>query len=351
MTVNFSKPVLIFLFILAMLLSGCRKDDISGINIIAGGASFPYPLYQEMFKQYNMDNEIWVNYQAVGSGTGIKKLLDRTIDFGGTDAFLSDQQLIEADGDIVHIPTCLGGVTLSYNLSLKAQLKLTPELISNIFMGKITNWNNKEIQAENPGIVLPDQDITVVHRSDSSGTTFIFSDYLSKVNAEWSVKIGRGKILEWPVGTGARKNSGVAAQLKQLPGAIGYIEVAYARENNIPYAQVKNESGNFISPDLTSISLAGAGVIPDDTRTTITNTRAEYGYPISGFTWLILYKEQNYQSRSKKRSKAILDVLWWMIHDGQDFNEILGYGKLPENVVRKSEKILKDITFDGKKIL
>lgn len=333
-----------------LLLTGCKKGNGS-VELLAAGATFPYPLYQKMFEQYQMETGVAINYQAIGSGGGIKQLLAKTTDFSGTDAFMSDKKMSSVKENILHVPTCLGAVVLSYNLSIGQQLKLTPAVLSGIFLGQITKWNDAKIAAINSGVTLPDLNITVVHRSDSSGTTFIFSDYVTKISTKWETIVGRGKSLDWPVGIGAPKNAGVAGQIKTISGAIGYIELAYATSNNLKYATIQNKSGKFIQPSLQTVSLAANTSMPNDTRVTITNTSSPDGYPIASFTWVIFYQEQNYNGRSLSQAKATLKALWWMIHDGQQYNESLQYGKLPDSVVKKGEAVLKSALYNGKKIL
>ncbi len=333
------------------LLAGCGKKSSYKMELTGAGATFPYPLYSKMFNEYYRETGVKVNYQAIGSGGGIKQLLKRVVDFGGTDAFMSKEELKKADGEILHIPTCIGAVVISYNLPGNPELKLTPELISDIFLGKIRKWNDAKIKRVNPQIVLPDMKITVIHRSDGSGTTYIFSDYLSKVSMEWKTKMGRGKSLNWVVGVGAKGNAGVAGLIKQTPGSIGYVELIYALQNNMKFAAIQNKKGNFIKPSLESVSLSAQINIPDDTRVSITDTDAEYGYPISSFTWIIFYKEQNYNSRDRKKAEELVKLLWWMTHEGQKFTKELNYAPLSDEAVKKAEKILKSVTYNGKKIL
>ncbi len=325
---------------------------LAGVKELTGaGATFPYPLYFKWFDIYRNETEVKVNYQAIGSGGGIRQLLNKTVDFGATDAFMSDKELAKSSVPILHIPTCLGAVVLTYNLSGNPDLKFTPDVIANIFLGKIIRWNDKRIAELNPEIKLPAEKIVVVHRSDGSGTTFVFSDYLSKVNKEWREKVGRGKSLSWPIGLGGKGNPGVAGLVKQIKGAVGYVEVAYAIQNKMPYGSVKNSSGNFVKPTLKSISLAANIPLPPDTRVSITNTSAAEGYPISTFTWLIFYKEQNYSGRSIKRAKELVNLLWWAIHEGQQYNKTLLYGRLPGAAVAKAEKIIKSMTYSGKPLM
>jgi phosphate transport system substrate-binding protein len=311
------------------------------------GATFPLPLYTMMFDEYQRQFDINVEYEGIGSSGGIKALTNREVDFGGTDAFMSDELIAAAGADIVHIPTCLGAVAVTYHLTGNPPLNLSQEVLADIFIGEITNWNDKEIAALNPGITLPDKAITIVHRSDGSGTTNIFTDFLTKISPDWEKKVGKGKTVEWPVGVGVTKNSGVAGMIKNLPGAIGYVEMSYAIENNMPVASIENKSGNFIAPSLKSTSLSAEGDIPEDTRVSLTDTSAENGYPITGFTWIILYREQGYDGRTKEQAHALVDLVWWMTHDGQVYPEGLNYAPLPERAVGMVEAIIGSITYDG----
>ncbi len=350
-----SKKIFIFLseaIVALLLFSNCGKQKANNSRELLGaGATFPYPLYSKMFSEYYTEKGIKVNYQAIGSGGGIRQLLNKVVDFGGTDAFLSKEDLEKSKNSILHIPTCLGAVVISYNLPDNPQLKLTSEVLVDIYLGKIKKWSNEKIRKLNPDIKLPDKKITVIHRSDGSGTTFIFSDYLCKVSSEWKSKIGKGKSLNWPIGLGGKGNPGVAGLIKQIPYSIGYVELIYAIQNNMAYALIKNKKGAFIKPSLKSVSAAAQVNIPDDTRVSLTDTDASNGYPISSFTWIIFYKEQHYNNRSYERAQRTVNLLWWMIHEGQKYNEKLKYSKLPDKAVKKAEKILKSVTYDGKPIL
>lgn len=337
--------------VLMLFLFSVTGVHAAKLTLLGAGATFPYPLYSKWFNVYYKKTGIKVNYQAIGSGGGIRQLLARTVDFGATDAPMKDSDLAKAPAPILHIPMTLGAVAIGFNVPGVTELKLTPKVLADIFLGKITKWNDPAIQKIND-VRLPDLPIIVAHRSDSSGTTYIFTDYLCKVSKEWCEKVGHGKTVKWPVGMGGKGNPGVAAYIKKIPGTIGYIEIAYAIENHIPVAALQNKAGRFIKPTLESIS-AAANIknIPDDTRCSITNTDAPNGYPIASFTWIIIYKEQNYNNRSYKRAKELVKLLWWCIHDAQQYNEKLLYGKLPPIVVHKGEKILKSVTYNGKPIL
>ena len=326
-----------------MILPGLAKD----IELLGAGATFPYPLYSKMFDAYYREFGVKVNYQSIGSGGGIRQLLNRTVDFGATDAFMSDEEVRVDDNYILHIPACLGAVVVTYNLPGVSGLKFTPDLIADIFLGRVKKWNDARIAAINPEVTLPDTNIVVIHRSDGSGTTFVFSDYLSKVSSNWSRKVGTGKSLKWPAGLGAKGNEGVSGLIKQIPGSIGYVELTYALQNKMPAAAVKNKSGEFIEPTVNSVASAASIQLPEHARVSITNTNADRGYPISSFTWLIFYKEQNYNGRERKRAEELVKLLWWVIHQGQEFCKPLHYAPLPEDVVKKAENIIKQVTYNG----
>jgi len=331
-------------FIMLAFSMGINAEDLIG-----AGATFPYPLYSKMFSEYQKTNKINVNYQSIGSGGGIKQLLEKTVDFGGSDAIMTDEQLSKAP-KILHIPTCLGAVVVTYNLPIKSELKLTPEIISDIFLGKITKWNDPMIVEINKGIALPDKDITVVHRSDGSGTTAIFTDYLSKVSEGWKNKVGKGTSVNWPVGLGGKGNEGVAGLVKQVPNSIGYVELIYAIQNKMSYATIKNRAGNFVKPSLESTSKAAETELPDDMRISLTDTDAANGYPISGFTYILVYQEQNYDNRPIGKAKSLVNLLKWMATDGQKFTTPLHYAPLSESAKNKALKLIKSMTYDGKSI-
>ena len=254
--------------------------------------------------------------------------------------------------DVLHIPMCSGAVVISYNLpELKSTLKLDPDVLANIFLGKITKWDDAQIAKINPGVKLPGTAIFIAHRSDGSGTTNIFTTYLSKVSSEWSKKPGKGSAINWPVGLGGKGNEGVSGLIKQTPGAIGYIELAYAIQNKMTFADLKNKSGNYITPSVASTSAAGNITMPADAKVSLSNTDAKDGYPISGFTWALIYKEQNYSGRSLARAEKVVKLLWWNIHEGQKYCKDLNYAPLSPAAVTVAEKILKSATFSGKPIL
>ncbi|HXS57295.1 MAG TPA: phosphate ABC transporter substrate-binding protein PstS [Hanamia sp.] len=316
-------------------------------ELIGAGATFPYPFYSKVFDAYNQEKGIRVNYQSIGSGGGIKQLQNKTVDFGASDAPMSDEELSKSPAPIVHIPTCLGAVIITYNLPDNPTLKLTPEVLADIFLGKITKWNDKGISDLNPGVKLPDLAISIVHRSDGSGTTYIFSDYLSKVSSTWNTKPGKGKSLDWPVGLGAKGNEGVSGLIKQTPGSIGYVELVYALQNKMPAASLKNKAGNFVEASLKSSSAAAAIELPADMRVSLTNTDAADGYPICSFTYLLVYQNQSYNNRPEASAKATVNLVNYLIHDGQKYAETLGYAPLPDPAVKKAEEILKSVTYNN----
>jgi phosphate transport system substrate-binding protein len=308
-------------------------------NINAAGATFPYPIYSKWFDEYHkMHPMVQINYQSIGSGGGITQLIAKTVDFGASDGPMSDEQLNQAGFKILHFPTVLGGAVPSYNITgVGSDLKFTPEALAGIYLGKITKWNDPAIASANPGVKLPADDIVVVHRADGSGTTFIWSDYLSKVSDEWKTKVGKGTSINWPVGLGGKGNEGVAGLIKQTPDSIGYIELIYAVQNNLPYGLVKNAAGVFVKASLEGVSAAAAGaMIPDDFRVSITNAPGKAAYPISSFTWLLIPAKI---TDTAKRD-AIKGFLAWMITSGQQFCEPLAYAKLPKEVVAKEQKAI-----------
>ena len=324
------------------------SDDNS---LLGAGSTFVYPLFSKQFSEYNKLNGLKINYQSIGSGGGILQLINKTVDFGASDAPLNDEQTQKIGAPVLHIPMAAGADVVSYNLpQVTDTLKLTPEVIANIFLGKITKWNDAAISKLNAGLKLPDVTIVVAHRSDGSGTSYIWTDYLSKVSEEWKTKVGKGTSVNWPVGLGGKGNEGVAGLVKQTPGAIGYIELSYAFQNKMAVAKVQNKAGNFIYPTLASITAAGNVPLPADAKVSITNTDAANGYPISSFTWALLYKEQNYNKRSAEKAQKLLKLLWWNTHEGQQYCTPLLYAPLSPAAVTVVETLLKSATFDGKSI-
>jgi len=349
---------ILLLFLLAGAVVSCGKskkggsqNEQGGSKLQAAGATFPYPLYSKMFKKYNDKHNVQVNYQAIGSGGGIRQLGNKTVNFGASDAPMTDEELKQAPASIVHIPTCLGAVVITYNLPGNPKLKMTPEIITDMFLGNIKKWNDQRIKAVNPDVDLPDLNVTVVHRSDGSGTTFIFSDYLAKVSDAWQNKVGRGKSLSWPIGLGGKGNPGVAGLVKQTPGSIGYVELIYALQNNMPFSDLKNKSGNFITPSLESVSKAANVEIPADARVSITNTDAKQGYPISSFTYLLLYKDLKTSVNSENKAQEVVNLVNWMLHDGQQYAKPLDYAPLPDAALKVAMNNLKSVMYDGQSLL
>ncbi len=321
------------------------------INIQGSGASFPKPIYEKWMNEYGkLHKNIRIDYQSVGSGAGQRAILAKTADFGASDDPMKDKDLKKAESELIHIPTVLGAVVLTYNLEgVDKPLNLTPDVISAIYMGDIKKWNDAKILADNPGVKLPDTEILPVYRADSSGTTAVFTDYLAKTSKAFKEKITASKQPNWikGVGIGAKGNDGVMGQVKQTPNTIGYVEVAFAKENKLPIALIKNKAGNFVEPTIENISAAAAGSVknmPEDLRTKITNAEGDKAYPISSYTYILAYKEQG----NAVKGKALVDFLWWAIHDGSEFARNLHYAPLPEEVVKKVEGKLNSITADGK---
>jgi len=345
------KYVFSFLLTLVVLIAVTGNGAAKEQELIGAGATFPYPLYSKMFDVYSKEYGVKVNYQAIGSGGGIRQLTNKTVDFGGSDAIMSEADLKEASAPILHIPTCAGAVVLTYNLPGNPQLKFTPDVIGDLFLGKIGKWNDRRLSDINPGVKLPDMSVTVVHRSDGSGTTFIFSDYLNKVSREWKEKIGAGTSLNWPAGLGGKGNPGVAGLVKQTPGSIGYVELIYALQNKMPYGMVKNKKGNFVTATLAATSKAADTNLPDDMKVSLTDTDAPEGYPMSGFTWILVYKDQSYRDRSEEKAKELVKLLWWMTHEGQKYTEPLEYAPLSKRAIEKAEKLIKSISYKSSVIM
>jgi phosphate transport system substrate-binding protein len=308
------------------------------------GATFPYPIYSKWFSEYHkLHPDIQINYQSIGSGGGIRQLIAGTVDFGASDGPMTDDQLKEAKAKILHFPTVLGAVVPAYNIpGVTGEVKFTPEALAGIFLGKVSKWNDKAITSVNPGVNFPDKDIVVVHRAEGSGTTYIFTDYLAKVSSEWKSTIGgegRGAAIKWPLGMAGKGNEGVAGLIRGLPGAIGYVELIYAVQNNISYGSVKNSAGNFIKASLESVTTAAASSpkMPADFRVSITNAPGKDPYPISSFTWLLIPQ----QSKDAAKGKILADFLNWMVTDGQKMTGALSYAPLPEGVVEKEKEAIK----------
>ena len=321
-------------------------------TLLGAGSSFINPLFSKMFADYNTKTGIQVNYQSIGSGGGILQLTNKTVDFGASDGPLNDEQTTKFGVPVLHIPQASGAVVVTYNLpGDNNNLSLTPDIIADIYLGKIKSWNDTRITSLNKGVNIPGLPILVAHRSDGSGTTNIFTNYLSKVSPEWKTKVGSAGAVNWPAGLGGKGNEGVAGLVKQTPGAIVYVELIYALQNKMDYAKIQNKKGKFILPSIASVTAAGNVTLPPDSKIFITDTDAADGYPISGFTWVLIYQEQNYNSRSKDRATKLLKLLWWNIHEGQAFTEPLNYAPLSKEALKVAEKILKSATYGGKAIL
>ena len=307
------------------------------------GATFPNPIYSKWFSEYNkLHPDVQINYQSLGSGAGIRQLLNGTVDFGASDGPMSDEQLKQAKTKILHIPTVLGAVVPAYNVpGISGEVKFTPEALAGIFLGKIQKWNDSAITQANPGVKFPDQSIIVIYRSDGSGTTFIFTDYLSKVSKDWENSVGKGTSVKWAIGLGGKGNEGVAGQIRQLQGSIGYVELIYAVENKITYGSVKNAAGNFVKASLDGVTEAAASVktMPEDFRVSITNAPGKTAYPISSFTWLLIPE----QSSDPKKGKILANFLEWMVTDGQKMTTQLSYAPLPASVVEKVKVAIKQV--------
>ena len=338
--------------LVAFAFSGCQKSSgpvekgeapsaEATVELQGAGATFPFPLYSKWIAEYQKsDPRVRVNYQSIGSGGGIRQVTERTVDFGASDAPMTDVELAKAPGKILHIPTTLGAVVLAYNLPGVPNLKLTPEIVAGIFLGEIKTWSDAKLKGANPDAKLPSDAITVAYRSDGSGTTAVFTDYLAHVSPTWKEKVGAGKSVKFPIGLGAKGNEGVAGQVKTTPGTLGYVELAYAKQTGISTCTLQNRAGKFVEPSLESISAAAAGAAtsnPDDLRVSIVDGPTDGAYPISAFSYILVYEDQ----RDAKKGKATAQFLWWATHDGQKFAASLHYAPLPAEIVSKAEAKLR----------
>jgi len=306
-------------------LSASAQDN----TLLGAGSTFVYPLFSKIFAEYGKTHDVKVNYQSIGSGGGILQLTNKTVDFGGSDAPLNADQAKKIGVPVLHIPMASGAVVITYNIpGVTTALNLTGKDLADIYLGKITKWNSPEIAATNKGIKLPDLPIVVVHRSEGSGTSYIFTDFLTKVNPDWASKVGKASAVNWPAGLGGKGSEGVAGLVKQTPGTIGYVELIYALQNKMLYANIQNKSGKFIIPSLATTTLASNVELPANAEVSLTNTDNPKGYPISSFTWALIYKEQKYSDRSAAKAKMVLDLLWYNIHEGQKNCEPLNYAPL-----------------------
>jgi len=351
-------PVLLAL-VTAALLAGCAKRSQQeapatpgALTLTGAGATFPYPLYSKWFAEYEkVAPTVRINYQSIGSGGGIQQLKAGTVDFGASDAPLSDEEMKAMPAPVVHIPTVAGAAVIACNLPGRAQrLRLTPEAIAGIYLGEIKRWRDARITASNPGVKLPDLAIAVTHRSDGSGTTYIFTHYLAAVSKTWADRVGAGKSVDWPVGIGGKGNEGVTGVVKQTPGAIGYVELAYAMQNKLAYAEVRNAAGKFIAPTVASTTAAAAaavGAMKKDVRVSIVNASTPTAYPIAGFTYLLVYREQ----KDRAKGEAIAKFLLWAVHDGQKYAPPLLYAPLPLGVVALDEAAIRSLTHGAKPLI
>jgi len=328
--------------LLGITIGLCGANRLAGQLLINGaGATFPYPIYSKWFDEYSkVDPSVRFNFQSIGSGGGQKQILERTVDFGASDGPMSDQNLAKASGKILHVPTVAGADVVTYNLAGNPALKFDGPCLADIFLGKITQWNDPRIAGQNPGVNMPGDDIVVVHRSDGSGTTYIFADYLSSVSPAWESKVGRSTSVKWPTGLGAKGNEGVTGQIKQMPGSIGYVELDYAMQNQLPYASVKNAAGRYIVPSIASVTAALATAqIPEDFRFSMVNPPGEEAYPIAGATWLLIYEQQ----RDAEKGRKLVEFLRWAMKDGEKMAPSLNYAPLPPalvtRVLREAERI------------
>jgi phosphate transport system substrate-binding protein len=336
---------------LAMLAAVSFASAADPLMINGAGATFPYPLYSKWFYEYSNANPgVRFNYQSIGSGGGIRQITAGTVDFGATDAPMTEEEMGKLPGPILHIPTAMGAVVVVYNLDkVETGLKLTPDLLAGIFLGKITRWNDPKIADLNISVTLPNADIVVAHRSDGSGTTDIFTNYLTTVNTEWRAKVGHGKAVNWPLGIGGKGNEGVAGVVKQTPGAIGYVELAYAKQNRMKVASLRNREGRFVAPTLEATSAAAAGMaksMPADFRVSLVDAPGKESWPISGLTWILVYRDQ----KDEARGKALVQFLKWAIRDGQKMEAPLDYAPLPTAMVEKIDRTLRQISFKGKSL-
>lgn len=339
---------LVFLSSMALALAGCGGGTATSLN--GAGATFPYPLYSKWFSDYARATGVRINYQSIGSGGGIRQFSEGTVDFGATDGPMTDEQMAAVGGNVLHVPTILGAVVLTYNLPAlgEARLRLDAATIADIFLGKVTRWNDPRLVALNPGVPLPSRDLIVVHRSDGSGTTYVFVDYLSKVSEEWRSRVGLATSVNWPTGLGGKGNEGVTQQVKQLEGSIGYVELVYALANRIPYAEVRNAAGSFVDATLESVTAAASSTpLPPSTdfRVSITNAPGAAAYPIASFTWLLVHPDNPDQAKAR----TLKDFLTWMISpEAQDAARGLGYAPLPAEVVELIRQRLGTLRAGGK---
>jgi phosphate transport system substrate-binding protein len=338
--------------LVAVMVAVAFSASAQTVQLTGAGATFPQPLYVKMFDEYKKATKTEVNYQGVGSGAGVNQLIAKTVDFGASDAPMNADQIAKAVAEVVHIPTCVGAIVVTYNIpGFKGSLKFTGPVLADIYLGKITKWDDEAISKLNTGVKLPDMNIVVVRRADASGTSFNWTGYLTKESPDWASSVGQNTNPKWPVGVGGKGNPGVAAYVKQVPGSIGYVEIAYAIQNKMPVAIVQNKAGNWIDPNkIATVSEAANIEFPADGKADLIDSSAPNGYPISTTTWLLVYKDQTYTG-NKAKSEAVMKALWWMLHDGQKYNEAQGYAKLPMGAVKVAETLMKSVTYNGESLL
>lgn len=339
---SLNRTFLACLLLAGLLVTGLSASASAQMTINGAGATFPYPIYSKWFDAYaKVDPSVRFNYQSIGSGGGQKQILAQTVDFGASDGPMSDENLAKAPGKLLHIPTVAGADVVTYNLPGNPTLKFDAETIANIFLGKIKKWNDPKLAAHNPGVSLPDQEMVVVHRSDGSGTTYIFTDYLSKVSPEWKSKVGNNTSVNWPTGIGGKGNEGVSGQVKQTPGAVGYVELIYAIQNKMPYGDLKNAEGNYVKASLESVTAAmSTAQIPDDFRFSMTNAPGKDSYPIAGTTWLLVYAQQKEPVKGRK----LVEFLKWAAKDGEQMAKDLDYAPLSENLQKRVLQRISEIS-------
>lgn len=341
-----------------LLALGCSRKDSGAaphgdggreVDLNGAGATFPYPLYSKWMSEYNkLHPDVRINYQSIGSGGGIRQVVAGTVDFGASDTAMTASEKEKAPAPLAHVPTTLGAVVVVFHLSGVDRLRLSGDVLADIFLGKITKWNDPRIAGDNPGVTLPDQDIAVVHRSDGSGTTAIFTEYLGGVSDAWQEQVGVGKSVRWPTGLGAKGNEGVTGQVKTTPGSIGYTELAYAKQSGLRVAAVRNQAGEYVEPELAAISKAAEGVeLSEDLHASLTRSGVRGAYPIAAYTYLLVYE----QAKDPRKGEALARFLWWAIHDGQKYAADLHYAPLPAAVVTKIESRLRKMTYQGKSLL
>ncbi|MDD3108741.1 MAG: phosphate ABC transporter substrate-binding protein PstS [Alistipes sp.] len=346
------KKLILMMGVLGLAACGTSPKGESAAKLTGAGATFPLPYYNLAFKTYFDSTHVSVSYGGIGSGGGIRSLKDRIVDFAGSDAFLSEEEMRSMPDSVVHLPTCMGAVVMAYNLPQVKSLRLTGEVIASIYLGEITRWDDPRIGALNPGAALPEMPIHPVYRSDGSGTTYVFSDYLSKVSPSWSTQIGRGKALSWPVGLAAKGNPGISGTVSQTQGAIGYIGSEYAFAQKIPYATLQNRAGEFVTPTLASIAAAAEGALPLDMRCMITDAASAAAYPISCFTWVLVYREQHYDKRTLAHAQALAQLLDWMLSaQAQELAAKVNYAPLPTQAVENARKVLSTLQYDNQPLL